>query len=53
VPAEDGGWTHKSITLYPDSDRPEFVPFVLEMDSEELSNSVIAELLMVLSPVFN
>jgi len=50
VAAEDGGWAHESITLYPHSDRPEFAPIVLKMDGDELANSVIAELLMVLDP---
>lgn len=48
VVAEDGEWTHESITLHPDSDRPEFAPINLIVNSDELANVVVAELLMVL-----
>ena len=49
VPAEDGGWRHRRITLHPDSDRPEFEPLVLNLGEEEDGLSVVAEMLMVLA----
>ena len=49
VPAEDGGWRHRRITLHPDSDRPGFEPLVLNLGEEEDGLSVVAEMLMVLA----
>lgn len=49
VEVEDGGWRHKWITLSPDSDRPEFLPIVLEIGVGDDEFRVVAELLTVLS----
>jgi len=49
VPAEDGGWRHRRITLHPDSDRPGFEPIVLNLGEEEDGLTVVAEMLMVLA----
>lgn len=48
VPAEDGRWRHRRITLHPDSDRPGFEPLVLSLGEDEEGFSVVAEMLMVL-----
>jgi len=48
MPAEDGGWRHRRITLMPDSDRPGFEPIVIESSEEEAEFMVVAELLMPL-----
>ena len=51
VPAEDGGWRHERITLRPDSDRPGFEPIEISVREGEDGFSVVAEMLMVISPV--
>jgi hypothetical protein len=48
VPAEDGGWRHRRITLRPDSDRPGFEPIVIEVGDGDEGFVVVAEMLMVL-----
>lgn len=48
VPAEEGGWRHRRITLRPDSDRPGYEPIVIEADDRDEGFVVVAELLMVL-----
>jgi DUF2075 family protein len=48
VPAEEGGWRHRRITLRPDSDRPGFNPIVIEVGDGEDGFVVVAEMLMVL-----
>ena len=48
VPAEDGGWRHRRITLRPDSDRPGFEPIVIEEGEDDQGFVVVAEMLMVL-----
>ncbi len=48
VPAEDGGWRHRRITLRPDSDRPEFAPIVIEVGDDDEEFAVVAEMLLVL-----
>ena len=47
VPATDGGWQHKRITLRPDTDKPGYLPIVISADEAEGEFSVIAELLAV------
>jgi len=49
VPAEDGGWRHRRITLRPDSDLPSFEPLTLDLRDNEDGFAVVAEMLMVLS----
>lgn len=49
IPAEDGGWHHRRITLRPDSDRPGFEPIVIEAGSGDEGFVVVAEMLMVLT----
>jgi phage repressor protein C with HTH and peptisase S24 domain len=48
VPAQDGGWEHKRITLHPDSDRAEFNPIEIDLGEDDGSFLVIAEMLTVL-----
>lgn len=48
IPAEDGGWQHRRITLRPDSDRPEFEPIVIEVNDSDEGFVVVAEMLTVL-----
>ncbi|MFM9914218.1 MAG: hypothetical protein ACKVOX_00310 [Rhizobacter sp.] len=48
VPADDGGWRHERITLWPDSDRPGFDPIVINISDNQDSFTVVAEMLMVL-----
>lgn len=48
VPAAEGGWRHRRITLRPDSDRPGFNPIVIEVGDGEDGFVVVAEMLMVL-----
>lgn len=48
VAAEDGGWRHRRVILRPDSDQPGYQPIIIELDEDEQSLSVVAELLMVL-----
>ncbi|MDA0226289.1 MAG: DUF2075 domain-containing protein [Proteobacteria bacterium] len=48
VPAEEGGWRHRRITLRPDSDRPGFEPIVIEVGDGDEGFVVVAEMLMVL-----
>lgn len=48
VPAPEGDWRHRRITLRPDSDRPEFKPIVVEMKDGEEELVVVAEMLVVL-----
>ena len=47
VPAEDGGWRHRRITLRPDSDRPGFEPIVIEVGDGDEGFVVVGEMLMV------
>lgn len=49
VPAEDGGWRHRRITLRPDSDQPGFEPIVIEAGGGDEGFVVVAEMLTVLS----
>jgi DUF2075 family protein len=49
VPVEDGGWRHERITLWPDSNQPEFAPIEIHLREGEDGFSVVAELLMVLT----
>ena len=48
VPAADGGWRHRRISLRPDSDQPEFQPIVIEVEDGDEGFVVVAEMLMVL-----
>lgn len=48
VPAMEGGWRHRRITLRPDSDRPEFEPIVIDVVDRDDEFSVVAEMLAVL-----
>lgn len=48
VPTDDENWRHDRITLWPDSDRPEFEPIELGLDEGEEGFAVIAEMLVVL-----
>lgn len=48
--AGDGSWEHSRITLFPDSDRPEFDPIIVLPDECGGDVTVIAEFLMVLPP---
>ena len=49
VPADDGGWRHRRITLRPDSDRPGFEPIVIELGEDDEGFAVVAEMLTVLA----
>jgi DUF2075 family protein len=48
VPDEEGGWRHERITLRPDSDRPGYVPIVIELADDDGGFAVVAEFLHVL-----
>ncbi len=49
VSAEEGGWRHQRITLWPDSDRSGYEPIVIDMVDADEGFAVVAEMLMVIS----
>ncbi len=49
VPADNGEWRHRRITLRPDSDQPGFEPIVLELGEDDEEFAVVAEMLTVLA----
>lgn len=49
VPADNGEWRHRRITLRPDSDQPGFEPIVLELGEDDEGFAVVAEMLTVLA----
>jgi hypothetical protein len=48
VPADEGEWRHRRITLRPDSDQPGFEPIVIELGKDDEGLEVVAEMLTVL-----
>jgi len=48
VPADEGEWRHRRITLRPDSDQPGFEPIVIELGKDDEGLEVLAEMLTVL-----
>lgn len=50
VVTEDGEWRHRVITLAPDSDQPGYEPVKLLDSGDTNQLSIVAELLLVLSP---
>lgn len=49
VPADEGEWRHRRITLRPDSDQPGFEPIVIELGKDDEGLAVVAEMLTVLA----
>ncbi|MEO7774564.1 MAG: S24 family peptidase [Steroidobacteraceae bacterium] len=49
VVAEEGGWRHQRITLWPASDRPGFEPIVINLLGADEDFSVVAEMLMLIA----
>lgn len=49
MPADEGDWRHRRITLMPDSDQPGFEPIVIEFGTDDERLEVVAEMLTVLA----
>lgn len=49
LPADEGEWRHRRITLRPDSDQPGFEPIVIELGKDDEGLAVVAEMLTVLA----